>query len=158
MTVTSLTLTIWATFQVLLPEFFHARYGKDILWESVVRYSEHDSPPVKRYFADVDTQKFGRVPKKDILLYYICFGLDVVNLYVAIALVAVGAGFLLAAHGMGIYAIATSIGAFFGGWECHRHIAKTRWSLYSTKKRLSLKAPLLATIAALGVFSVILPN
>lgn len=158
MTTTALLLAILAVCQVMLPEFFYIRYGRDTLWETIIRYAEHDSVPVKQFFKDINGQTFGAVPKRDVLMCYVSFGLDVVEVYMVIALIALSAAFLLAAHGLAIWVIAVLVAWFIAEWEYRRHIKKIRWSVYSARKRMKLKVPLLAAGVVAIVLSIVLSS
>lgn len=79
--VASLYISIVVLF---FPDLFNKKYIFNYFWEILSRSYKSDADPVKEFFIDIDSKKFDKKYKKEIVTNYFGYGFSVIGLFVTI--------------------------------------------------------------------------
>ena len=79
--VASLFISIVVLF---FPDLFNKKYIFNYFWEVLSRSYKYDADLIKEFFMDIDSNKFDKISKKEILTNYFGYGFSVIGLFVTI--------------------------------------------------------------------------
>jgi hypothetical protein len=79
--VTSLFISIVILF---FPDLFNKKNIFNYFWDILSRSYNRDSDPIKEFFVDIDSNKFDKKSKKEIITNYFGYGFSVIGLFVTI--------------------------------------------------------------------------
>ncbi len=79
--VASLYISIVVLF---FPDLFNKKYIFNYFWEILSRSYKSDADPIKEFFIDIDSKKFDKKYKKEIVTNYFGYGFSVIGLFVTI--------------------------------------------------------------------------
>ncbi|MGE5634738.1 MAG: hypothetical protein ACM3VV_05860 [Deltaproteobacteria bacterium] len=79
--VASLFISIVVLF---FPNLFNKKYIFNYFWDILSRSYKSDADPIKEFFMDIDSNKFNKISKKEIITNYFGYGYSVIGLFVTI--------------------------------------------------------------------------
>lgn len=79
--VASLFISIVVLF---FPDLFNKKYIFNYFWDILSRSYKYDANPIKEFFIDIDSNKFDKISKKEIITNYFGYGFSVIGLFVTI--------------------------------------------------------------------------
>lgn len=79
--VASLFISIVVLF---FPDLFNKKYIFNYFWDILSRSYKSDADPIKEFFMDIDSNKFDKISKKEIITNYFGYGFSVIGLFVTI--------------------------------------------------------------------------
>jgi hypothetical protein len=79
--VASLFISIVVLF---FPDLFNKKYIFNYFWDILSRSFKSDADPIKEFFIDIDSNKFDKISKKEIITKYFGYGFSVIGLFVTI--------------------------------------------------------------------------
>ena len=79
--VASLFISIVVLF---FPDLFNKKYIFNYFWDILSRSFKSDADPIKEFFRDIDSNKFDKISKKEIITKYFGYGFSVIGLFVTI--------------------------------------------------------------------------
>lgn len=79
--VASLFISIVVLF---FPDLFNKKYIFNYFWDILSRSFKSDADPIKEFFIDIDSNKFDKISKKEIITNYFGYGFSVIGLFVTI--------------------------------------------------------------------------
>ncbi len=69
---------------LFFPNLFNKKYIFNYFWDILSRSYKSDSDPIKEFFMDIDSNKFNKISKKEIITNYFGYGYSVIGLFVTI--------------------------------------------------------------------------
>lgn len=79
--VASLFISIVVLF---FPDLFNKKYIFNYFWDILSRSYKYDANPIKEFFIDIDSNKFDKISKKEIITTYFGYGFSVLGLFITI--------------------------------------------------------------------------
>ena len=79
--VASLFISIVVLF---FPNLFNKKNIFNYFWDILSRSFKSDADPIKEFFIDIDSNKFDKISKKEIITKYFGYGFSVIGLFVTI--------------------------------------------------------------------------
>jgi hypothetical protein len=65
-------------------DLFNKKYIFNYFWDILSRSFKSDADPIKEFFIDIDSNKFDKISKKEIITKYFGYGFSVIGLFVTI--------------------------------------------------------------------------
>lgn len=79
--ITSLCISIVILF---FPDLLNKKYIFNYLWEVLSKSYKTDVEPIKDFFIDIESNKFDKISKKEIITNYFGYGFSVLGLFITI--------------------------------------------------------------------------
>lgn len=162
--ITSLFISIVILF---FPDLLNKKYVFSYFWDVLSKSYKTDAESVKDFFIDIDSNKFDKVSKKEIITKYFGYGFSVIGLFITIIITSFSiigiilsnvGNFSLITVNLIIFIILIILVFEIQHLISHNKADKEKLHVYNSKLMLKLKIIIVVINLCLTLFSLSLTN